>query len=288
MDSMRTAICLLLVAMAVSAEESPIKRLAGASFKVADLEKSRQFYTGMLGLEEAFDIKDSSGTVQSAFFKVNDEQYLQFSPGAAKDFEMESVWFLTPDLNKTAATLRNAGLNPAKAAKSLDGAMYIAIKDADQTELRFVRFGPGSEEDDQRGNALGGRRVSDHLQHVGVASDHEAENMAIYRDKLGMKELFRGGPIDGETRWINMGMPSSPGDMLELMILASEPAQGRRHIAFEVPDIQKTYKELIRRGLPAKNFKPNPGLKQNPGWILNLRDPNGFRVEFMGELVAAK
>ena len=34
-----------------------------------------------------------------------------------------------------------------------------------------------------------------------VAADHEAENMAIYRDKLGMKELFRGGPIDGNLQW---------------------------------------------------------------------------------------
>ncbi len=283
---MRTAICLLLAAASASADDSPIKRLAGASFKVADLEKSRKFYTGMLGLEEAFDIKDSSGAVQSAFFKVNDEQFLEFSPGAAKDFEMDSVWFLTPDLNKTAATLQKGGLNPSKITKSADGAMYVAIKDADQTELRFVLFGADSEENEVRGKALGDRRVSDHLQHVGVAADHELENMAIYRDRLGMKELFRGGPIEGETRWINLGMPSSPGDIVELMILASAPAQGRRHIAFEVPDIQKTYKELISRGLPAKNFKPNPGPKQNPRWILNLRDPNGFRVEFMGELVA--
>ena len=69
------------------------------------------------------------------------------------------------------------------------------------------------------------------------------------------------------------------------MVLASQPAQGRRHIAFEVPDIQKTYKELISRGLSAKSFRPNPGPKQNPRWILDLRDPNGFRVEFIGERV---
>src|SRR4051812_32621588 len=73
---------MLLLALAAPAQDSAAKRLAGARFKVADLEKSRKFYTGMLGLEEAFDIKDSSGAVQSAFFKVNDEQFLEFSPGA--------------------------------------------------------------------------------------------------------------------------------------------------------------------------------------------------------------
>ena len=43
----------LLITMAALAEGLPITRLAGASFKVADIEKARQFYNGILGLEEA-------------------------------------------------------------------------------------------------------------------------------------------------------------------------------------------------------------------------------------------
>ena len=68
------------------AEDHLVTRLAGVSFKVADLEKARQFYTGILGLEEAFDLKDSNGVVQSIFFKVNDDQYLEFSSGAPEKF----------------------------------------------------------------------------------------------------------------------------------------------------------------------------------------------------------
>ena len=66
--------------------------------------------------------------------------------------------------------------------------------------------------------------------------------------------------------------------------MASQPAQGRRHIAFEVPDLKRAYKQLVDQGLPDR-FKANPGPKQNHRWILNLRDPNGIRVEFMGEPV---
>jgi catechol 2,3-dioxygenase-like lactoylglutathione lyase family enzyme len=144
---------------------------------------------------------------------------------------------------------------------------------------------PGSQEAEHRSKALGARRVSDHLQHIGLAADNEAAYMALYRDKLDFRELFRGGPTDGEIRWINLAAPGAAGDIVELMILASQPAQGRRHIAFEVPDIQRALRQLVAQGLPDR-FKPNPGPKQNHRWILNLRDPNGIRVEFMGEPVA--
>ncbi len=60
---MRTILCILSLLSAALAEEFPVTRLAGVSFKVADLEKTRQFYTGILGLEEAFDLKDASGAV---------------------------------------------------------------------------------------------------------------------------------------------------------------------------------------------------------------------------------
>jgi catechol 2,3-dioxygenase-like lactoylglutathione lyase family enzyme len=54
----------------------------------------------------------------------------------------------------------------------------------------------------------------------------------------------------------------------------------RQHLCFEVTDIQRCYKQLTAHGLPA-NFKPF--LAQNHRWIMNLKDPNGLRVEIMGE-----
>src|ERR1043166_4758863 len=63
----------------------PILGLAQVSFKVSDLDKSRAYYTGVLGLPEAFDLKDGSGKVTSAYFKVNDEQYIELIPGLKPD-----------------------------------------------------------------------------------------------------------------------------------------------------------------------------------------------------------
>ena len=142
---MRTNISLLLITIAALAEDVPITRPAGASFKIADLEKARQFYTGILGLEEAFDLKDSSGALQSVFFKVNDDQYLEFAPGAADNFHLEHVSILTADLKKMRTILETCWLAPGKPAQSADGNTYLAIKDPDQIEIRFVRYMPGSQ-----------------------------------------------------------------------------------------------------------------------------------------------
>ena len=94
--SLSMAICSLICFFSLTrstlalAQDQLVTRLAGESFKVADLEKARQFYAGILGLEEAFDLKDSNGVVQSIFFKVNDDQYLEFSSGAPEKFQLNT------------------------------------------------------------------------------------------------------------------------------------------------------------------------------------------------------
>src|SRR3954463_15254792 len=45
----------------------PLLGLAQVTVKATDLAKSRKYYSGVLGLAEAFDIKDASGAVTSAY-----------------------------------------------------------------------------------------------------------------------------------------------------------------------------------------------------------------------------
>ncbi len=274
---------------ATAAEKILIQRIAGARIVVPDLEKTRQFYTGLLGLEEAFTLKDENGAVTSAFFKVNDEQYVEFAPGAVSDFRWEHLAMLTADLKSAAAELRRQGITPGAISKAGDGTSYFSFPDPDGLPVRFIAYDKDSRQAQLRGKALGSRRVSDHLQHVGLPADHQDEDMELYQKKFGMREAFRGGMIEGELRWINLvapGTPGDPGDMVELMVLKSAPVQGRRHLAFEVPNMERARQLLIEHGMPAR-MKANAGPRQNPRWILNLRDPSGLRVEIMGETVPA-
>lgn len=276
---MRMVLCLLILAVPALAADAPIARLGGVSFTVADLEKARQFYAELFGLEEAFDLKDASGRIQSVFFKVNDDQYLEFSPGEVENFRLDRVTLLASDLKGVAAALKKQGIAAGEPATGADGSEYFSIRDPDRTEIRFVRYVPGSKQAESRGKGLSDKRLSDHFHHVGLAADNEAGSMAIFREALGMKEFSR-GPKPDDLRWINLSVPGSSGDLVEFMVMASQPAPARQHIGFEVSDIQRTYKQLTERGLKQQN---KPFAAAVGRWIWFIRDPNNIRIEFMGE-----
>src|SRR3954470_16694973 len=64
----------------VSAQSAvPIAGIAQVTFKTSDMKKARAYYQGVLGFPEAFTVKDPAG-VTSAYFKVNDDQYVEITP----------------------------------------------------------------------------------------------------------------------------------------------------------------------------------------------------------------
>jgi hypothetical protein len=108
--------------------------------------------------------------------------------------------------------------------------------------------------------------------------------MSFYRDKLGFWEQNRGGPPanPGQIRWIIMMMPRSKadfrGDFIEFMVHAADPPERRQHLCFAVPDLAQAHQVLMQRPGLEQRFKPFTtanGLK-----LMNVRDPNGLRVEF--------
>jgi catechol 2,3-dioxygenase-like lactoylglutathione lyase family enzyme len=242
------------------AEPLPITRLAGATFQVQDLEKSRQFYGAILGYP------DASNVAAKSVYRLNSDQFLEFTPGAPENFRLLYVTMTTPDVGKLGAALAERGVT----VNRRNG--FISIQDPEKNEIRFVRSPSASQP------KPGG--FSSHLLHVGLNSDHENASMALYRDVLGFHELQRGGPSAADIRWIIMDMPAAADDWVEIMVAREQPPTARQHICFEVSDTQSTYKELTSRGLPGR-FKPLPA--QNHRMIMNLRDPNGLRVEIMGE-----
>jgi len=243
-----------------AAEPLPITRLAGATFKVKDLEQARQYYGKMLGYT------DMSGVPTKSIYRLNDGQYLEFQAGAPDNFRLLYITMLTPNPEKLRVLLSQRGIRSTKAKG------YITIKDPENNEIRFVRS-LGTKEIHANG-------FSSHLLHIGVNSDHESDSLALYRDGLGFSEMLRGGPKPNEIRWVILNMPETPGDWVEVMVAREQPPAMRQHICFEVADTQSTYKELTSRGMPDR-FKPFAA--QNHRMIMNLRDPNGLRVEIMGE-----
>ena len=74
------AFSLPIIASLAWGQPLPLEGIACASFRVSDLEHSRAYYTGRLGYQQAFDLKNAGGSA-SAFFKVNEDQYIELEPG---------------------------------------------------------------------------------------------------------------------------------------------------------------------------------------------------------------
>src|ERR1039458_1161970 len=71
----------LLLCLPICAQ-TPVARpklfgVAHYSIFVSDLAKARAFYEDFLGYEESFTLPKADGTVQIAFLKINDHQYVE-------------------------------------------------------------------------------------------------------------------------------------------------------------------------------------------------------------------
>lgn len=274
------AFLLISFACLLSAEELPITGIAHAGYRVSDLAKAKAYYTGVLGYEEAFTLNNM------AFFKVNDDQYLEISANLApgQDDRFTHVAFLTPYIAKLRAMLAARGLNPPEPQKGKDGNLNFSLKDPDGHQVEFVQYLPGSLHSRARGKFLGSGRVSDHLQHVGIIVANLNAAMAFYRDKLDFHETWRGGPTDNELRWVNMQSPGTRGDYVEFMLYTKPPTRQQlgtqHHICLEVPEIQAVFKTLVSRGVPDKE-STKPRIGRNQRWLMNVTDPDGTRTEIM-------
>ncbi len=286
MEGMYLLLLLVLGATLSAGGDLPITGLANVGFRVGDLEKARQFYTGVLGYEEAFALKDTGGRVERADFKINDHQYVQIFPGlpAGENVRLTHIAIETPDIHRLRRALLARGLAPSSIARSRDGNLSFSIRDRDGNRLDFIQYLPGSLQAKTRGKHISPRRISDHLWHAGVTVADVDRAMAFYRDKLGFRETWRGGPTDTEIRWINMRMPGPRGDYIEYMLYSAPPNRQQlgsmHHICLEVSDIQAAYRKAVDHGVPDQDrFKPRVG--RNNRWLMNLFDPDGSRTELM-------
>ncbi len=276
---------LLLAAAGARAQTVPIDGIAHAGFRVSSLERSRAYYTGQLGFQQAFDLKNDAGDTFMAFFKVNDEQYVELSPGlpAGEPVRFTHLAFQTPDIETLRRGLSARGLSPSLTQRGRDGNVNCSLRDPENQRIEFVQYLDGSLHTNARGKFMDTRRISDRLQHVGVVipREHVDAAMHFYHDQLGLTEVWRYAP-GGELRLIKLATPGKRPDIVELMIHSKPPNTAEYgsmyHINFEVPEITAPFRQLLDRGTPL-----TPGLRPVVNaeniWAINVYDPDGTRTE---------
>src|SRR5207302_10602823 len=111
--SFRSSIYLvaLLAASAHGAERARIAGIANIAIKVDNLDEARKFYSGVVGMDEAFSTKDAGVDGSLACFKVNDRQYVEVSPTLKGDEDrLIRIGFETDNARKLRDYLAGKGV----------------------------------------------------------------------------------------------------------------------------------------------------------------------------------
>lgn len=283
-------LCSLVSSYSKANEALPIVSLAHVAFQVSDLEKSSRYYQKQFGFESAF---SSDNGEQAEYLKVSDEQFIKLVEvdGTTDDNRLVEVAILVNDIQASWTTIKKLGLKPSDIYTAADGTSAINIIDPDGHRIVFVEYGPRSMQAKVRGKYLGLKRSSTRMQHVGITVKNEAEANVFYGEKLGFKETWRASRIDGgRDAWVGMELPGTSGNYIEYILvegmeLTRNQLGSMHHVCLLTDDIHITHKQLLENGLPdVDQYIPRVGRSNR--WLINTRDPDGTRTEFMEEELA--
>ncbi|MGH9574281.1 MAG: VOC family protein [Candidatus Acidiferrales bacterium] len=273
---------------ATDSEMVPLIGIANITFKVSNLDKARAYYQGVLGLPEAFDIK-TSGKVTSAYFKVNDDEYIEVTPTLKPgDLIREArVVFQSSDLKKLHAIYLEQGIKAGNIEQGPDGNPVFRVVDPEGNALDFLQYAPGSQQARAFGKFLNDSRISGEISHVGVMMKDRATGMPFYQ-KLGLDKL-RSIP-GGRGEYVELPSSDSNLETKDPPLDRNNPAthdQYERevygavyHVSLWVPDIRVTRDTVQKRG-SYSDVRVRAAVGHNRHWLIHLFDPDGTRTEIM-------
>jgi catechol 2,3-dioxygenase-like lactoylglutathione lyase family enzyme len=276
----------LALSAAPDASRPPITNIANFVVKTDSLEEARKFYSGVLGYEEVFRHKRAiTGAAEVAVFKVNDRQYIEVAPTLENESEdkLIQISFETKDARKLRDYLASKGMEvPARVSKDADGNYSFIVKDPEAHNVEFVEYLKDSLQSKYSGKGLSDRRISDHIRHVGVHVKSPAAEDKFYKDTLGFRFLWQGGPQDDRLDWISMLTPDGD-NWIEYMVMHNGPPTVQQlgvwhHVCVGTLDMDAVYKKVVERG-----YKParEPNVARDGRLLLQLYDQHGTRTEVM-------
>lgn len=282
------ALALAGPALAQPIADLPILGLAQVSIRVSDLARSRHYYHDILGLPEAFDLKDKAGQITSAWFKVNDEQYLELIPGlhAGDNNRQARLVLQASDLERLHGLYAERGLNPGPIGKGADGNPFFRIVAPNGLVLDFLHYVPGSRQSLLRGKLLTDQRISTHLLHAGTMVSDDATK--AFFAKLGWGKVLpgpRGDYIETPASDRNLetkNPPLDPDNPATHAQYLREVSGAVNHISLEITDMHAARETLKRRGA-YDDLRLRVASGNNHHWLLHLFDPDGTRTELMSK-----
>jgi catechol 2,3-dioxygenase-like lactoylglutathione lyase family enzyme len=246
---------------------------------VSDVEKSRRFYSHVLGLTAGCPQYSGPG---SCFLVRPSGQRILLEPAPVEvrnDFHkswLAEIGFATDDVSQARQYLRAHGFAPGPMQKDSDGAQLFRMRDPEGNSIAFV------ERSSVVGHDPATRQISSRLIHAGfVVKDLAVENR-FYVAMLGFRLYWRGGFKDEGIDWYELQVPDGP-DWIEYMLNIPANADHKElgvqnHFSFGVKDVHAAATELRSRGYGTFD---GPEVGRDGKDSLDAYDPDGTRVEIM-------
>jgi catechol 2,3-dioxygenase-like lactoylglutathione lyase family enzyme len=266
----------------------PILGIAQVTNKVSNLDKSRAYYSGVLGLAEAFDLKDAAGKITSAYFKVNDDQYIELTPNPPPGelVRQGRIVIQSSDLQKLHDIYQQRGVNPGPVAKGPDGNPVFRVTAPNGTSVDFLQYVAGSQQSMARGKYLVDSRLSTHLLHAGtMVKDNDTKT--FFTDKLGFGRVLPGNRGDyielpaSDSNLETKNPPLDPKNPATLDQYTREVYGAVYHFSLEVPDM-RVARDLAQKRGGYDDVRVRAAMGRGlHSWLMHLFDPDGTRAEIV-------
>ena len=280
MTRILAALAAVFLSLAGTAADQPARpKITGIDhvrLYAASIDKSRGFYTNVLGLPTS---GGNCAGVTRPCFPINWYQQIELEPvpSPAPQNRLAEIAFATDDVTKMRRYLLAHGLAAGAISKHGGEPPHFELRDPEGNPIAFVQR-PLAVADYE----ISLNQVSSRMLHAGfVVKDMAAENR-FYRDILGFRLYWHGGFKDDGIDWYEIQVPD--GDnwieyMLNIPANADHKELGvQNHFSLGVKAAQAAAAQLRKHGL--QKFD-GPEIGRDGKNSLDAYDPDATRVEVM-------
>ena len=286
-----TMMSLILAGSCFCQERPKITSVSHLSVYTSDSAKTDQFYVHDLGAFKGPDPQNPLG-MRYYFNTIQFVEVLPLPAGLQSVNRFDHAGYNTVDAEGLRKYLKAHDISvPAEVSRSNDGSKYFDVLDPEGNRIQFVQ-------PPEHLLPLPVNPLSTHMIHVGYIIHDIANEDTFYRNVLGFRPYWHGGPTEDSSDWTSLQVPDGT-DWVEYMKVKGPektgiPAEMSQqnagvldHFSLGVPNIEQAV-NLLYSGDRLNARHSDPKIGRDGKWQVNLYDPDGIRAELMEFQPSAK